>query len=170
MQEQFNKYIGQNTHISSTEMADEYLHLAMMDLFAAEILSSQELYNQSVYMYIQSMEKKIKSSICQKINVALPFYADKLREIGHSLDKSILFLIEILSSNDSNLKSQLEKQLLIGVFENIRFLGLYNNCRYPKYNSKFGNYSILKISKNDCERMKNIATKLDRFLADFYKL
>lgn len=73
MQEQFNKYIGQNAHISSMEMADEYLHLAMMDLSAAEVLNSQGLYNQAVYMYIQSMEKKIKSYICQKINVVLPF-------------------------------------------------------------------------------------------------
>lgn len=170
MKEPFAKYIGHNVHSNSIEMSDEYLKIAASDLSAAEILNSNRLYNQAVYMYIQSMEKKIKSYICRKINVALPFYADKLREIGHSLDKSIIFLIEILSSDNNNLKAQLEQQLLEGVFENIRFLGLYNNCRYPRYSNKFSDYAVLKLSEKDCGRMKKIAEKLDRFLADLYKI
>ena len=100
----------------------------------------------------------------------LPFYANKLKEIGHSLDKSIVFLIEILSGNNVTLKTQLEKQLLVGVFENIRFLGLYNNCRYPKYVDKCEKYLVLHISEEDCIRIKNISQKLDCFISDFYKI
>ena len=170
LEKQVTKYIGYNVRITGLEMADTYKQLALADRDAADILFSQKLYNQAVYMYIQSMEKNIKSCICNKINVTLPFYASKLREIGHSLDNSILFLIEILSGNDNGLKSQLNKQLLKGVFEEINFRKLHNNCRYPKYNENSEIYYVLNISEKDCIRIKEIATKLDLFLDDFYKI
>ena len=136
MKEKFSKYVGNIEYASGLEMKYVYMQLAETDQQTADVLYKQKLYNQAVYFYIQSMEKKIKSCICEKVNMELPFYANKLKEIGHSLDKSIVFLIEILSGNNVTLKTQLEKQLLVWVFENIRFLGLYNNCRYPKYVDK----------------------------------
>ena len=79
-------------------------------------------------------------------------------------------LIEILSGKDNGLKSQLKKQLLKGVFEEINFRKLHNNCRYPQYNNNSENYYVLNISEKDCIRIKEIATKLDLFLDDFYKI
>ena len=47
-------------------------------------------------MYVQAMEKKIKGYICGKVDALNPYFAEKLRDIGHSLDKSIEFLIEMI--------------------------------------------------------------------------
>ena len=68
------------------------------------------------------------------------------------------------------MKAQLENQLLTGVFENIKFNRLYNQCRYPSYQKRRQNYFILEISPDDCKHISIIAKKLDKFLADFYKL
>lgn len=165
------KYIGRRRYFKDgTEMKSEYMKLAINNQKAAELLKVQELYSESVYMYIQSMEKKIKSYICGIINVNLPYYADELRRIGHSLSGSISFLIKILSRNNAVLEKQLEKQLLSDVFEEIFFSRLYNECRYPNYHSRTEQYSILNISLEDCKRIERIAEKLDKYLNSFNKL
>ena len=165
-----SSFIGRKEYIELLEMSNTYTYLGKKDEEAAILLQKNLLYNVAVYMYIQSMEKKIKGCICKKINVSLPYYADKLRNIGHSLDKSIDFLIEILAANNDVLTKQLSMQLKSGVFENIEFSKLYNNCRYPFYYHKRKNYSILNIDEKDCSRIADISKKLDRFINDFDRL
>lgn len=163
-------FIGHRKYIDSLEMSETYMSLGKKDEESAILLQKNALYNEAVYMYIQSMEKKIKGYICKKINLSLRYYADKLRDIGHSLDKSIDFLIEILAGNDDTLRKQLSMQVKNGVFENIEFSKLYNNCRYPYYHLQKGNYSMLNIDAQDCLRIANINKKLDNFIRDFDRL
>lgn len=163
-------FIGRRKYIEPLEMSNTYTYLGKKDEEAAILLQKHLLYNEAVYMYIQSMEKKIKGYICKKINVSFPYYADKLRDIGHSLDKSIDFLIEILAANNDVLRNQLSIQLKSGVFENIEFSKLYNNCRYPYYYYERKNYSMLDIGEKDCTRIANVSKKLDRFISDFDRL
>ena len=105
------KYIGQRTKITTEEIKERYITLGKNNEKAAKVLEQQGLYNEAVFMYIQAMEKKIKGYICGKINSENPYFARKIREMGHSLDSSVDFLIEILSGNDENLKAQLSKLL-----------------------------------------------------------
>ena len=93
------------------DMSEEFGMIAKQDEEVANLLCRQGFYNQSVYYYIQSMEKFIKSFICQKIDVTNNYYANKLRQLGHSLDAAIDFFIEIVSGNDNNLRIQVSEQL-----------------------------------------------------------
>lgn len=164
------KYIGTRRYVSAPEMKETYMSLGRNDENAAILLAQQRLYNEAVYMHIQAMEKKIKGYICGKINVSNPYFSKKLRDIGHSLDVSIDFLIEILGGNNDALKSQLSVQLKSGVFENIRFSNLYNASRYPCYDSNGKRYSVLEIGKEDYLKIANIGKKLDKFIEDFDRL
>lgn len=163
-------FIGSRKYLDAEEMKAEYLALRNNNLKAARALESQGLYNESVYMYIQSMEKEIKSYICGKVNSANPYFSQKLRDVGHSLDKSIDFLIELLAGNNEVLKKQLVTQIKTGVFQNINFSKLYNDCRYPAYNSYQAQYFILHISREDCERISQISQQLTRFIHDFDRI
>ena len=165
-----SNYVGFLKYVDALELKTEYMALSKKNETAARLLENQGLYNEAIYMYIQSMEKKIKGYICGKINSATPYFADKLREVGHSLDKSIDFLIEILAGNDNILKIQLTDQIKSGVFQNINFSQLHNNCRYPKYNYRKKDYSILYIKKEDCSRIAKINDKLDNFIKSFDRL
>ena len=170
MSEKSRNYIGKLKYFEGLDLATEYTNMAENDFLSAKFLENRAVYNQAAYFYMQYMEKKIKASISRIINPTLPYYANKLREIGHSLDKSIHFLIEILSGNDISLKLQLEHQILNVIFENIMFGHLYNQCRYPSYHENHRNYSMIEITAKDCERIRVIAKKLDKFLEDFHKL
>ncbi len=164
------KFIGRRKYVNACDMKDEYINLAKNDEKSASILQEHYLYNEAVYMYIQAMEKKIKGYICGKVDASNPYFSQKLREVGHSLDLSIDFLIEILAGNDEMLKIQLSKQLKEYVFENILFSKLHNDSRYPKYNIHEKKYFILDITEQDCVRIRNINDKLDRFICDFDRL
>ena len=163
-------FIGSRRYLDAEEMKAEYLSLRNSSLKAARALENQGLYNESVYMYIQAMEKEIKSYICGKVNSANPYFSKKLRDVGHSLDKSIDFLIELLAGNDDALKNQLITQIKTGVFQNINFSKLYNDCRYPSYNLYKNRYFVLHISREDCERISQISQQLTRFIHDFDRI
>lgn len=144
------------------DMSGEYLKIAQDDEKAARLLYQQNLYNQAVYFYIQSMEKYIKSAICRKIDVTNDYYANKLRVLGHSLDDAIDFFIEIVSGNNEILKMQITEQLKNSVLRGIRFSTIYNAVRYPFYKSH--NYKLTEMSENDCEQMREICNLLKNYI------
>lgn len=165
------KYIGTRRYINDgIDMSSIYEQKAIHDENAAQLLASQGLYSQAVYFYIQSMEKNIKAHICQKVDITQSYYANRLRKMGHSLDSSIYFLIEVLAGNNEIIREQISKQILSGVFQDIRFSSLHNNVRYPLYHSDTQNYSMLEISESDCYRIQEIHLCLKRFLKDLYKI
>ncbi len=164
------KYIGQRTKITTEEIKERYITLGKNNEKAAKVLEQQGLYNEAVFMYIQAMEKKIKGYICGKINSENPYFARKIREMGHSLDSSVDFLIEILSGNDENLKAQLSKLLREEVFQNLRFSTLYNECRYPRFDSRTNTYSVVHITKIDCKRVADMNMLLDKYMCGFDRL
>ena len=147
-----------------------YKEIAEKDLKSSEILFENELYNEAAYYIMQYMEKCVKEKLCRTIDVTNTYFSNKLREIGHSLDASVEFLIEILSQGNSVLKEQITKQLVEGVLRNIRFSGLYNEVRYPRFNYKYNQYTILNITKEDCEALKQISENLRKYLDDLDKL
>lgn len=156
-------YLGKSRYINNgIDMSHEYLRISQEDEKAARLLYQQNLYNQAVYFYIQSMEKYIKGAICRKIDVTNDYYANKLRMLGHSLDDAIDFFIEIVSGNNEILKMQITEQLKNGVLRGIRFSTIYNAVRYPFYKSN--NYKLTEMSKNDCEQMKEIYDLLKKYI------
>ena len=122
-------------------------------------------------MLIQAMEKKITGLICSKINMSNPYFSQKIRDIGHRMDHSVDFLIEILSGKDIILKHHLVAQLKSGVLENLKFNVLYNECRYPyPIQRQPGYYSMRLISEKDFLRLNRINCKLDAFINDLIRL
>lgn len=124
------------------------------------------LYNQAAYFYIQAMEKYVKEHIATKINIVNPYYAEKLRSLGHSLEKSIQFLLEIYANGDRFLRSQMEHQLLNTVLKGIRLDSLHNWVRYPSYHSMYSSYSMLRISEEDCKILVSALNGLQSYLKD----
>ena len=163
-------FIGNRKFLNATEMKSEYQALKESNYKAAIKLEEQGYYNEAVYMYIQAMEKEIKGYICGKVDSTNPYFSQKLRDIGHSLDNSIDFLIELLAGNNDALKEQLMVQIKQGVFQNIRFSKLYNDCRYPMYNTHEQKYYILVINKEDCKRVAKISQQLTKFIQDFDRI
>ena len=153
---------------NSLEIAEEYQKKAAGDERAAALLLGSGLYNQSVYCYIQAMEKYIKSYISRKIDVTNPYFAERIREMGHSLDKSIDFLVEIMAGSQKILRSQMEHQIKEIIFQNIRFSRLYNSTRYPFYDPKRKNYSVDEMTFRDCTQMAEICQSLKKYLNDAY--
>ena len=84
-----NKFVGQRKYVNAMDMKLEYTSLSRQNEKAAILLQRQGLYSEAVYMYIQAMEKKIKGDICGKIDASNPYFSQKLRDVGHSLDMSI---------------------------------------------------------------------------------
>ena len=99
-------------------------------------------------------------------NVINPYYAEKLRSLGHSLDQSIQFMLEIYANGDQPLKSQMEHQLLNTVLKEVHVSSLHNWVRYPAYRSKYSDYSMLQISKKDCEILASALNGLQSYLKD----
>ena len=162
----YNIYIGQNRILTNgPDIADEYKCLAIKDERAALILYNQSFYEQSAYLIIQSMEKYIKAHISSIIDITNPYYASKIRDIGHSLDSAIDFLLEIVTAGkDIHLAGQLEYQLKDVVFKNIRFGSLNSSLRYPMYNYYKNGYSIKQLSKQDCVLLFNMLNQLKEYL------
>ncbi len=165
------KFFGKRKFINdSADMADTFLSVSQKDYDAAELLARNGLYNQAVYHLIQSTEKYIKHIICQKINISNKRFAKMLRDTGHSLDKSINFLLEIVAGNDINLKNQLDYQINTQILHNIRFTGIHDGVRYPFYHPHQENYTLLEMQRDDYIEIKNIFDMLKKTLNDFYRI
>ena len=70
--------------------------------------------------------------------------------------------------NDENMKSQMQLQLN-NIFGNIKFSGLNNALRYPKYqNNK--KYFVTFFYKNDCNEIQKMLGMLKVYLNDLDKI
>ena len=147
--------------------AEKYLEIANADEEAAVALCEKQLFNQSGYFFIQSMEKHIKYCIAKKINVTNPHFADELRKtMGHSLDESLNLLFKICTGNDESLFNQLNAQLKNQVFRDTNFSLLHNKVRYPIFSPKFQNYTFPELNARDCETLRDMLTLLKKYLED----
>lgn len=146
------------------DIAFEYLQAAQKDEKAADLLYKNLMYNQSVYFYIQSMEKVIKYYICKKVNVTNNYFALKLRDIGHSLDHAADFYIKIMAGNNDVLYNQLTMQIKYNIFRNIRFSIAYNASRYPYYKEDRSEYRTVTMHKEDCQLLQEINRQLKQYL------
>lgn len=156
-------YLGESRYINDgIDMAAEFEMIAKQDEKAAILLSNHGLYNQSVYYYIQSMEKFIKSNICKKLDITNDYYANRLRDLGHSLDAALDFFIEIVSGNDNNFRIQINEQLKNNVLKGIHFSVIHNSSRYPSY--KNGRYRITEMTRHDCIQLQNIFDMLKVYI------
>ena len=68
------------------------------------------------------------------------------------------------------LKAQLSKLLREEVFQNLRFSTLYNECRYPRFDSRTNTYSVVHITKIDCKRVADMNMLLDKYMCGFDRL
>ena len=155
---------------TSIDVAEEYGVIADQNLKAAELLMKNGLYNEAYYYVIQSMEKSIKRKICEIIDVANPYFANQMRDIGHSLDNAVEFLLKLVSGNNSVLYEQIRKQIVEGVLKEIRFSSVHNNVRYPYFNQYRNEYSFLQISYDDCLEIMKMEKMLRNFLEELHRL
>lgn len=161
-------YLGKTRYIKDgIKMSEEFMKISCDDEKTAELLCKNGYYNQAVYYYIQSMEKYIKCYICKKVDVSKGYFATTLRELGHSLDKSVDFFIEVMAGNDITLKQQIRKQLKENIFEGIIFSNVYNSTRYPYYKEE-GVYRIIDMSENDCKFLQEKYCALKKYLKELY--
>ena len=166
-----NVYVGKRKYLDDeSQIGAEYLAISKADENAARLLYRNGLYSQSVYAYIQSMEKYIKYFICGEINVSNQYFAEELRSIGHSLDKATDLLIKIKSSGDDRLNDLLNDQIKNKIFRGIRFSVVYNSARYPFYNARNQNYSVTVISQKDCQLMEDIYSALKKYLEQLIRI
>ena len=169
--QQGKMYLGKAEYINNgTDMAYTFLHISEEDEKVAETLYNMKYYNQAVYFLIQSMEKYVKHAICKKIDATNPYFAEKIRKIGHSIDESINFLIEIIAGNDKNLKEQIDLQIRHTICHNIKFTVIYNAVRYPAYNERKNNYKTLNMNSQDYDELYKIYNALKKALKDFDRI
>lgn len=169
MQQGNKLYLGKARYVKDgISISEEFMKIASDDEETAKLLCRQGRYNQSAYYFIQSMEKYIKYYISKKVDISNPFFANKVRETGHSLDLSVDFLIEIMAGNNDTMRKQISEQLKNKILRGIRFSGIYNAVRYPFYNN--GTYKILEMSYEDCETIKSIYSVLKRTLSDLDRI
>lgn len=162
---------GRRKYINdSADMADVFYKISKEDNNTAEYLFSQKYYNQATYFLIQSCEKYIKYLICQKVDSSNKYFAQKLRYVGHSLDNSIDFLIEIKAGNDDILRQQLHYQIKNIIMKNTQFTGIYNAVRYPHYSERYHNHSLLEMTAADYLSIKNILNTVKNTLRDLDKI
>ena len=161
-------YFGKRKIISKPEdIAEEYRNLAQEDLNAAIVLERNGLYNQAGYYYFQSMEKQIKYHIAKRTNIVNDYFAESIRKtIGHSLNHSIDLLLDIYSGNDIIKRKQLKKMMDDDVFKNTDFSIMNNKFRYPSYSKHYQNYTMIKLSIDDCQRLKEMQERLNKYLID----
>lgn len=164
-------YIGKRRYLDdSICVAEVYLENALSDEKAAVLLFQNGLYNQSLYFLIQSMEKQIKYKIAKKIDITNSYFANEIKKtMGHSLESSIHFLIQIYTGDNEILKQQMEHQLLELLLKSINFRGLHNNVRYPLYHMKYSNYSFLDISRDECQEIFEMLSRLKQYLSELDK-
>lgn len=164
-------FIGKRNSIENGfKVAEAFHDLAKSNFDSAVLLQNNGLYNESAYFYIQAMEKYVKEQICNKIDVSNPYFAEKLRNTGHSLDISINFLIEIYGANNEILKQQLEDIFLRSILKNTVFSKLNSILRYPSYNYHKEEYAIISVSFRECEQLKQMTLNLKSALDSLYKL
>ena len=163
----FGKYTYINTGI---DMANVFLKISEDDEKVANVLCENGNYNEATYFYIQSMEKYVKYFISQKVDISNKYFANKIRETGHSIDKSIGFLIEIVAGNDDLLREQISNQIKYQILKGVKLSVLYNAVRYPFYNEYKGNYKILSMSISDCLDIKNMFKGLKNMLQDLGRI
>lgn len=160
-------YIGKRSRLANRiDVAAEYANLAKNDWKAAEVLHENGLYNEAVYYYIQTMEKRIKEKICCIVDILNPDFSDRMRTFGNSLDGAIEFLIEILSGNDKNLHETLTDEIVRDILQDINFSKLHNNVCYPAYDRHKKEYTSLEIPKEECNNIKMMAERLDQYLRE----
>lgn len=153
--------------IIDIEVADTYKQLAMQDEEAAKKLYNMGAYRHSIYFYIQSMEKLIKAKIYSLVNPNIQYFRDRNKD--HSLDKSIDFLLEIISTDD-NIRNQVRQQIYKFALGDIKYNQLHNNLRYPFYNNKYNNYCLIEFSSKDCINIENNLSSLKRYLKELYRM
>lgn len=161
-------YFGKRIIISKPEdIADEYNKIAQDDLRAAITLEKSGLYNQAGYYYFQSMEKRIKYHIAKRTNIINDYFAESIRRtMGHSLNHSIDLLLEIYSGNDQIKRKQLKDMMEHYVFMNTDFSIMNNKFRYPSYSRFHKNYTIIKLSAEDCRNLNAMQERLDKYLIE----
>lgn len=155
---------------SSIDVADCYNEIAHKNYRAATILFENGLYNEASYLFIQSMEKEVKQKICNIVDSTNPYFGEELRKIGHSLEKSINFLIKILCKGNVSLEEQMKHQIVFGILKNMQFEFLNNDLRYPNYYEKYKQYSMLNITKEDCQEIQIMANNLTKYLKDLSRV
>lgn len=158
------KHIGKIKKI--TNIANNYYELALSDEEAGDYLAKGRKYRQAMYFYIQAMEKYIKAKIFSKVNAKIEYFSEKSRH--HSINESIKFLVEVISSDDI-VKEQIKQQIETHVLQGIKFNKLHNQLRYPTQTYS-GEYICLEYTQNDCNDIKNALNSLKTYLNNFYKV
>ncbi len=155
---------------SSIDVASCYNEISCKNYKAATLLLDNELYNEASYLFIQSMEKEVKYKICNIIDSTNPYFGEELSKIGHSLEKSIDFLIKILCKGNVILEEQMKNQIVFGILKNMRFEFLNNDLRYPNYYDKYKQYSMLGFTREDCQQIQLMANTLSKYLKDLNRV
>jgi HEPN domain-containing protein len=159
------KYIGHRR--KTIDICYEYLKLSKEDEDAGNLLLEQNRYRHSCYFFVQAMEKFVRYAIFKKVNASNEWFIDKTRT--HNLDDLLEFLIEIVSTKEA-IREQVKLQLDQFVLNGVRFGQLHNELRYPLFNLKTKQYTILDIEKIDAEHSKKKLNDLKIFLRDIEKL
>lgn len=159
-----------NIVYDEADVALKYHELAEKDFASANILAINELYNEAAYFYIQAMEKYTKEQICHKIDPSNKYFANIIKDTGHSLDKSLTLLIEIYCGKDLAAKQQIENILLKNILKDTKFEILNNTLRYPRYEYKYENYTVIELSKEDTDILCEMTSLLKKALNDLYKI
>ncbi|MGL5126295.1 MAG: hypothetical protein ACRC6U_10015 [Fusobacteriaceae bacterium] len=142
------------------EMANIFLEISESDENTSMHLYNTKQYNQAIYFMIQSIEKYIRYAISRKINMINPDFARKLRDMSHSFDDLLEFLIEIMSGENRNLFCQLQELIKENILENTLFNKLHNDLRYPKYIQGKEVYRVLITTKEDYHKIRDVSFKL----------
>ena len=158
-------YIGK-IH-NDIDVSSEYDKLAKKDEEVARLLMKNAQYRHSIYFFIQSMEKLIRSKIFTLVNPNIEYFRKKNQ--NHSLNNAIEFLIEIISS-DVTIQEQVKKYINFHVFEDINFQRLHNNLRYPFFSERYGTYSRLEFGENDCKIVEKKLGELKRYINELNRL
>lgn len=164
-------FVGEKVPLKdSLEVSYEYKKIAEDNLKAAQLLMKNGLYNDAYYCFIQSMEKSIKGRICEIIDVANPYYADQMRDIGHSLDNAVCFLLRLIAGNNEVMFEHIKKLMVEDVLKGIHFSAVHNNVRYPYYSQYKKKHEYLVMSYSDCVEIEKMEKNLKIFLAELYRI
>lgn len=149
------------------EISHEYYNLALEDEKVAKLLKDKGEYRHSIYFFIQSMEKYVKSKIFTLVNPNLEYFININKH--HSLDNSIEFLIEVISS-DENIKNQVKLYFNEYVFKDLNFRSLHNNLRYPFYDRNREYYNIVRFDIRDCNHIEEMLEILKKYIKDLNRI
>lgn len=149
------------------DISYEYYNLALEDEKVAIILKNKGEYRHSIYFFIQAMEKYIKSKIFTLVNPNLEYFINRNKH--HSLDDSIEFLIEVISS-DKNIRDQVKLYFNEYVFKGLSFRNLHNNLRYPFYDRSREYYNIVNFDTEDCKYIEKMLENLKKYINDLNRI